>query len=262
VSVLDALLVLLAGLGAGMINTVVGSGSLITFPTLVALGWPPLIANVSNNIGLVPGALSGVYGYRRELRGQASRLRVLVPASVAGGLAGAVLLLVLPSSVFDDVVVVLVAIALVLVLAQPVIGRRVTARRTAREADHAAVSASTSAPTVPPWTVIVIGLLGIYGGYFGAAQGILLLALLGIAIDDHLQRVNAVKNVLAMSVNIVAAFVFVVSTEIDWAVVGTIAVGSTVGAQIGARYGRRLDPRALRAVIVVVGTVALVRLLA
>ena len=265
VSVLDAVLVLLAGLGAGMINTVVGSGSLITFPTLVALGWPPLIANVSNNIGLVPGALSGVYGYRRELRGQSPRLRWLVPGSVLGGLTGAVLLLVLPSSVFDDVVVVLVAVALLLVVVQPVIGRRVAARRAARAAEHTATTGTASATvprwTVPTWSVAVIGVLGIYGGYFGAAQGILLLAILGIAIDDHLQRVNAVKNVLAMSVNVVAAFVFVVSTDVDWAVVATIAVGSTVGAQIGARYGRRLDPRALRAVIVVVGSVALVRLL-
>lgn len=264
VSALDAVLVLLAGLGAGMINTVVGSGSLITFPTLVALGWPPLIANVSNNIGLVPGALSGVYGYRRELRGQSPRLRWLVPGSVLGGLTGAVLLLVLPSSVFDDVVVVLVAVALLLVVVQPVIGRRVAARRAERAAEHTATgttSATVPRRTVPRWTVVVIGLLGIYGGYFGAAQGILLLAILGIAIDDHLQRVNAVKNVLAMSVNVVAALIFVVSTEVDWAVVATIAVGSTVGAQIGARYGRRLDPRALRAVIVVVGSVALVRLL-
>ncbi len=132
----DALLITLAGLGAGMINTVVGSGSLITFPTLIALGFPPVLANVSNNIGLVPGALSGAIGYRRELRGQAGRLRRLVPASLAGGLTGAILLLVLPSSVFKRVVVVLIAIALVLVVLQPRIARWLARRGHALARGH------------------------------------------------------------------------------------------------------------------------------
>ncbi len=245
-------IILVAGTAAGTINTVVGSGSLITFPTLVALGYPPLLANVSNNIGLVPGSLSGVYGYRRELVGQRDRLQRLVPASLVGGLAGSTLLLVLPSKVFQKVVVVLIAIALVLVVVQPVLSKRLAARRAEGGHGHRDV------------TPVLAGLVfftGVYGGYFGAAQGIILIAILSIFLNDDLQRLNATKNVLAMTVNAVASVVFIRTTEIDWKVVGTIAIGSTVGGQIGARVGRRLNPKVLRAVIVVVGLTALVRLL-
>lgn len=251
-SVLDAVIIVLAGMGAGTINAVVGSGSLITFPTLVALGYPPLLANVSNNIGLVPGSISGVHGYRRELVGQSARLRRLVPASVVGAGVGAALLLTLPSTVFEDVVVVLIAIALVLVVVQPRLATRVAARRAARPDRHREVTIVAQ---------VLVALTGVYGGYFGAAQGILLISILGIMVDDHLQRLNACKNVLAGSVNAVAALIFIVSTDIDWAVVVCIAIGSTLGGQIGARYGRRLDPRLLRLLIVVVGVIALLRLL-
>ncbi|MGZ4675257.1 MAG: sulfite exporter TauE/SafE family protein [Acidimicrobiia bacterium] len=247
-TLLDGILITLAGLAAGMINTVVGSGSLITFPTLVALGYPPVLANVSNNIGLVPGALSGAIGYRRELVGQQHRLRQLVPASLAGGLTGAILLLVLPSTVFRRVVIALIVIALVLVVLQPRIARRLAARHGTRT--------RISAPLVAG-----VALAGVYGGYFGAAQGIILIALLGIFLDEHLQRLNAVKNVLAMSVNLVASAVFVLATDVDWKVVACIAAGSVVGGQLGATVGRRLDPRVLRAVIVAVGIFALVRLI-
>jgi uncharacterized membrane protein YfcA len=251
-SAADFLIILLAGMGAGTINTVVGSGSLITFPTLVALGYPPLLANVSNNIGLVPGGVSGAYGYRRELADQGRRLRRLVPASVLGALAGATLLLVLPSSVFDRVVVILIAAALVLVVLQPTLSRRLAARRAAKPPGH---------HDATPGVQVLVALAGVYGGYFGAAQGIILISILGIMIDDRLQRLNACKNVLAGSVNAMAAIVFILTTAVDWKVVAAIAVGSTIGGQIGARYGRRLDPRALRAFIVVVGLVAIVHLL-
>ncbi len=247
-SLTDAVIIVLAGMGAGMINTVVGSGSLITFPTLIALGYPPVLANVSNNIGLVPGALSGVYGYRRELGGQRARLLRLVPASVAGGTLGSILLLVLPSSVFDRVVIVLIVVALVLVLIGPKLSRRLAR-------PHGTAGA------VPLGLVVLVGLAGIYGGYFGAAQGIILIALLGIFVLDDLQRLNATKNVLAMSVNLVATVVFLFAAKIDWAIVACIAGGSIVGGQLGATVGRRLDPRVLRGVIVVVGLTALVRLI-
>ena len=251
-SVADFLIILLAGIGAGTINTVVGSGSLITFPTLVALGYPPLLANVSNNVGLVPGSVSGVHGYRRELAGQRSRLSRLVPASLIGALTGAALLLVLPSSLFDKVVIVLICIALVLVVVQPTLSRRLAARRVARPEGHHDATLGVQ---------VLVALAGVYGGYFGAAQGIILISILGIMIDDHLQRLNACKNVLAGSVNAVAAIVFILFTEVDWRVVAAIAMGSVIGGQIGARYGRRLNPSALRGAIVVVGIVALIRLL-
>jgi uncharacterized protein len=259
-SITDFIAILLAGAGAGTINTVVGSGSLITFPTLVALGYPPLIANVSNNIGLVPGSMSGAYGYRRELAGQRPRLRKLIPASMAGALVGSTLLLVLPSDVFDNVVIVLIVIALLLVVLQPTISGRLAVRRQARAA--AVPSDVEQAPRdVTPAVIGLVATAGIYGGYFGAAQGIILIAVLGIFVDDTLQRLNGCKNILALTVNGVASFVFVATTEIDWAVVGVIAIGSTIGGQIGAKVGRKLDPRLLRAVIVIVGLTALVRLL-
>jgi hypothetical protein len=244
-------LILLAGMAAGTINTVVGSGSLITFPTLVALGYPPLLANVSNNIGLVPGSVSGVYGYRRELVGQLSRLQRLVPASLLGGLTGSTLLLVLPSTVFKRVVIVLIAVALTLVILQPKVSARVAARRAAGGVRR----------DVSPVLAALVCAAGVYGGYFGAAQGIILISVLGIFLDDELQRLNATKNVLAGSVNAVASIVFILTTHVDWKVVGTIAVGSTLGGQIGATVGRRLDKRVLRGLIVVVGLTALIRLL-
>ena len=244
----DGVIIVIAGMAAGTINTVVGSGSLITFPMLLTLGYPPVLANVSNNIGLVPGAISGVYGYRRELVGQRGRIVRLAPLSAVGALTGALLLLVLPSAVFKRVVVVLIVVALVLV----VLGPRLSRRLARPHEGHARISLTL---------VVLVGLAGIYGGYFGAAQGIILIALLGIFVLDDLQRLNATKNVLAMTVNLVASIVFVFATHVDWAVVACIAAGSIVGGQLGATFGRRLDPRALRVVIVVVGLTALVRLL-
>ena len=244
----DGVIIVIAGMAAGTINTVVGSGSLITFPMLLTLGYPPVLANVSNNIGLVPGAISGVYGYRRELVGQRGRIMRLAPLSAVGALTGALLLLVLPSAVFKRVVVVLIVVALVLV----VLGPRLSRRLARPHEGHARISLTL---------VVLVGLAGIYGGYFGAAQGIILIALLGIFVLDDLQRLNATKNVLAMTVNLVASIVFVFATHVDWAVVACIAAGSIVGGQLGATFGRRLDPRALRLVIVVVGLTALIRLL-
>jgi uncharacterized membrane protein YfcA len=244
VTALHAVLIFAAGVGAGAINAAVGSGSLITFPALVALGYPPVLANVSNNIGLVPGGVSGVLGYRRELAGQGRRIARLVPASIAGGIAGAVLLLVLPGSVFKRVVVVLIVVALILVVAQPRLARRLGERHTERTG---LLLASVLA-------------VGVYGGYFGAAQGIILIALLSIFVADDLQRLNATKNVLAMAVNGVASVVFILATRVDWTIAGLIAAGSVIGGQIGAGVGRRLDPRALRGLIIVVGIVAIVRL--
>ena len=246
---LEIAAVLLAGIAAGTINTVVGSGTLITFPTLLALGVPPVTANVSNTVGLVPGSLSGAVGYRRELAGQRSRLLRLASASLLGGIAGAVLLLVLPASAFDAIVPVLIGIGVLLVILGPAIQRRVAARHEARGGlpDHGA-----------PWVWPAVAGAGVYGGYFGAAQGVLLMAILGIGVDDDLQRHNATKNVLALLVNAVAAVVFIVVADVDWPVAGLIAVGSVIGGQIGASVGRRLPAALLRAVIVVVGIAALV----
>jgi hypothetical protein len=248
-SVFEAALLMVAAFLAGTINTIVGSGSLITFPTLLAIGYSPVIANVSNTVGISFGSLSGAVGYRRELVGQRRRVLVLGSASLIGGITGGVLLLTLPSSVFDDVVPVLILVAVALVLLQPRLSRLVAERRN-RVVEHGGVEL---------WTGIF--LTGIYGGYFGAAQGVILLSLLGIFIADNLQRLNGVKNVLALVANGVAAVLFVFFADVAWLVVIVIAVGSVLGAQLGAKVGRRLPEPALRALIVVVGLVAAIKLL-
>ncbi|GAC1536764.1 MAG: sulfite exporter TauE/SafE family protein [Acidimicrobiales bacterium] len=246
---LDALGIFAAGLAAGTINTVVGSGSLITFPTLLALGYPPVLANVSNNIGLVPGSISGVVGYRRELRGQRSRIARLSVASLGGGLLGAVLLLVLPDGVFRRIVPVLILLACALVIIQPRLTKRVASDR------------DDAAPQVGAILLASVFATGVYGGYFGAAQGVILIMLLAIFLDDDLQRLNAAKNVLALLVNGIAGVVFILFTSVDWTIVALIAGGSIIGGQLGATVGRRLPRPALRAAIIVVGLVAAVRLL-
>ncbi|MGH3346364.1 MAG: sulfite exporter TauE/SafE family protein [Nocardioides sp.] len=244
----EAVAFLVAGVAAGTMNTVVGSGTLITFPTLLAFGVPPVLANVSNTVGLVPGSVSGAIGYRAELVGQRARLLRLGSASVVGGVAGAVLLLWLPPEAFDAIVPVLIALGVLLVVLGPAISRRVAAR---------------AAHEVPPehgarWVWPAVMLVGVYAGYFGAAQGVLLVAILGIGIADSLQRHNATRNVLAGIANAVAATVFILVADVDWRVAGLIAAGSIVGGQLGATVGRRLPAPVLRAMIVVVGVTALV----
>ena len=252
-TVIQMAAVLLAGLAAGTINTVVGSGTLITFPTLLAFGVPPVTANVSNTIGLVPGSVSGAIGYRRELVGQLPRLLRLGCASLLGGVTGAVLLLVLPSGAFEAIVPVLILLGCVLVVLQPAISDRVAARATAH---------GTTRPIYGPvWLYVAVFAVGVYGGYFGAAQGVLLMAILGIGLTETLQRNNGAKNVLAGLVNLVAAIVFIAVAPVDWLVAGLIAAGSIVGGQLGATVGRRLSPLALRIFIVVVGVAALARFL-
>ncbi|MFF0451019.1 sulfite exporter TauE/SafE family protein [Streptomyces sp. NPDC004609] len=249
----EMLAVFAAGISAGTINTIVGSGTLITFPVLLATGLPPVTATVSNALGLVPGAISGAIGYRAELTGQRRRVLRLSVVAAAGGITGAVLLLQLPSTAFETIVPVLVTLALVLVILQPRLAKAVQRRRE-----------RTGTPAHPDGgPLLTTGLLlsSVYGGYFTAAQGIIYMSLMGMLIDDTLQRLNAVKNILTAVVNSIAAIFFLFVADFDWTAVLLIAVGSTVGGQIGAKVGRRLPPAALRAIIVAVGTVAIVQLL-
>jgi uncharacterized protein len=229
-----AVVIIAVGIFAGTVNAIVGAGSLVTFPTLLLLGFPPLVANVSNTVGLVPGTISGAVGYRRELAGQGSRARPLLIAATLGGLTGAALLLVLPAAAFARIVPVLILVACVLVAVQPGGG---------------------------PVLVAGVYLTGIYGGYFGAAQGVILIALLAILVDDDLQRLNGLKNLIAVVINGVAALIFIFVAPVAWAPAVLLAIGSTIGGQLGAVVGRRLSPFALRAAIIVVGTIVAVRLL-
>lgn len=247
--VTEALAIFAAAVAAGAINAVVGSGSLITFPTLLAFGIPAVIANVSNNVGLVSGNVSGAFGYRRELAGQRGRLlRLGVPAAV-GSLAGAILLLSLPASAFTLIVPVLILISCVLVIIQPRLNAWTAARRARRQARGSPVLAAG------------VFVSSVYGGYFGAAQGVLVIGLLGSFLDDDLQRVNAAKNVLVAIVNGTAAIVFILFAQVNWLVVLLIAVGSTGGGLLGARVGRRLPALALRILVVVIGVIAAVKLI-
>jgi uncharacterized protein len=257
VPVVDMILIALAGVAAGAINTLVGSGTLVTFPTLVALGYPPVVSTMSNAIGLVAGGISGTWGYRRELGGQWHRLRWQMPASFVGALVGAWLLLHLPEKVFTEVVPVLLIAALILVLVGP---------RIQNWARNRAESAGQSAEHVSRGRMValVIGTfaVGIYGGYFTAAQGILLMGVMGALLPEDMQRMNAAKNLLSLIVNVVAAvaYILVAFDRISWPAAGLIALGSLVGGYLGARYGRRLSPNALRAFIIVVGLIGLYRL--
>jgi uncharacterized membrane protein YfcA len=252
---LDLLVLLGAGGLAGLINTVVGAGTLITFPTLLALGVPPVLANVSNTVGLAPGSLSGAWATRRELLGQRRRVLWLGSASLLGGITGAFLLLWLPSAAFDAIVPILIGLGCVLVILQPFIARRLAYRR-ARLGTNAAPPVLGS---VLLW--LAIAFTGVYGGYFGAAQGVLLIAILGIGFAESLARINAIKNVLATIANMIAGVVFVIVSEVNWPAAIAIAVGSVVGAQVGGRVSRRLPAIVYRVIIVAVGIAAIVSLL-
>lgn len=251
-SALEVVAIILAGLAAGTINTIVGSGTLVTFPTLLLFGYAPVSANVSNSLGLVPGGLTGTWGYRQELRSLGPMLRRLGPASLVGSVIGALLLLVLPPAAFETIVPVLILIALLLV----VFGPRLQKWAASQHADRI---------TPGRWVALIVGILlaGVYGGYFGAAQGVLLLGIMSILLPLGLQQINGIKNVLATIANLVAAIVFlVVAPElVDWMVVLLISIGSLVGGVVGAKLGRRLPPVVLRGVIVVIGTIAIVNLL-
>ncbi|NHN54866.1 sulfite exporter TauE/SafE family protein [Calidifontibacter sp. DB0510] len=247
-----ALLILLAGMAAGTINTIVGSGTLVTFPTLLAFGYPAVAANVSNSLGLVAGGISGTIGYRKELAGAGADIRRLAPMSFLGAITGALLLIWLPASAFDAIVPVLILLGIVLVIAGP----RLQQWAKAHHADHESTGRR-----------VALGLgvfgAGVYGGYFGAAQGVLLIGLMSVLMAAPLQRINGLKNVLSTIVNAVAALTFLVIAldKVDWAVAGLIAAGSLIGGVIGARVGRRLHPNVLRAFIVIVGVVTVVWLL-
>jgi uncharacterized membrane protein YfcA len=239
----QAMAVTAAGFGAGGVNAIVGSGSLITLPVLLAVGYPSVVANVSNTVGLVPGGISGVIGYRRELEGQWRRALTLACGTSVGALIGGILLLSLPTSVFDAVVPVLILLAVVL-MALP----KRTPTTKAHD-DHIVAGTAASFST------------GIYGGYFGAAQGIILMSLLRFCFPDDLQRLNALKNVLAGVANGVAAILFIAVADVAWEAAGLIAIGSVAGAQVGARYGRHIPSEVLRWIVVIGGGVVAVILL-
>ncbi len=255
VSLVRGALIVAAGVASGFINAIVGSGSLISFPALVGSGFERLAANIANNIGQFPGSMSAVYGFRRELVGQSARIRRLVPASFVGSITGALLLLKFPGS-FKKVVPILILVGVALVLAAPTVQARVKARRLEAGGDGAA----DGEDHINLAAIFGVLAAGVYGGYFGAGQGVILVGVLGMAISDELVRINALKNVLAMIVNGIAGVVFIIRGDIPWLGAALIGVGAVVGAQIGARVGRKIPATVLRRVIGVVGVAVAIKL--
>lgn len=235
----EIFVVLAAGFAAGGINAIVGSGSLITFPALLAVGFAPVTANVSNSLGLTFGNVSAAWGYRRELEGQRRRCLIGGAGTMLGAITGSVLLLTLPERVFEVVVPPLILLACALMILRP-----------APKLSHGSLSRHREVALF----FIAIA-VGVYGGYFGAAQGVILLAALRFLIPDHLQRLNGLKNVIVVVANGVAALVFVIFAHIAWDAAALIAAGSIAGAYFGARYGRRIPDEWLRWTVVAVGVV-------
>jgi uncharacterized protein len=273
-------LLLLAAVGAGAMNAVVGAGTLITFPTLLALGFPPVIANVSNTVGLVPGSVAAAYGFRSTLVGRWPLVSRLVVASAVGGVIGGGLLLALPAGAFAIAVPPLLLLSGVLAAIQPRVAAYVLRRREARdladasdedvasdedladenlasdEATTAGGSRAAAGVRIHPVLLLIIALTGIYGGYFGAAQGVILLAVLGVFVAGGMTEVNGMKNVLAGMANLVSAGLFIAIADVNWQVAAVVALGATLGGGLGARYGRRLPANVLRPIVVGVAVVA------
>ncbi|MEV7428159.1 sulfite exporter TauE/SafE family protein [Nocardioides sp. NPDC092400] len=252
--VLEHVWVALAGFGAGLLTSTVGVASLLSFPVLLAVGLPPVVANVSNTVGLVPAGAGGAVGYRRELAVHPRLTARVIVLSALGGLGGAALLLALPSSVFEAVVPWLILGTCVLVAAQPRISAALRARHGPEER---APRLRLSAPT----TVFVV-LTGVYGGYFGAGAGVMMIAVLALGLDVDLGVIAGIRTTSLMASNIVAGLVFTVVADVDWAVVAVLALSSVGGGYLGARIARRLPASVLRAAVLVAGVVAAVTLLA
>lgn len=251
-SPLEQLAVLGAGLGAGVLTSTVGVASLLSFPVLLAVGLPPVVANASNTVGVLPGSLSGSFGYRRELREHPRITALVVLTCAVGSVAGAVLLLALPPGVFEAVVPWLVLGTCLLVGAQPRITARLRARHAARGLEP------LERTTMSPVTTFFATLTGLYGGYFGAGSGVMMAAVLGLGLDIEFRIVNALKTLAVMAANLVATLIFVLVADLDWHAIALLALGSVAGGYVGALVGRRLPATLLRALIVVAGLVAFV----
>ncbi|GAA1614173.1 sulfite exporter TauE/SafE family protein [Kribbella sancticallisti] len=248
----EQLIVIGAGLVAGLLTTTVGVASLVSFPVLVALGIPPVVANASNTLGLIPGGLSGSLGYRRELREQPSATWAVVLTCALGSVGGATLLLALPPGVFEAVVPWLILFTCLIVGAQPWISRWLRSRHTHAPEPRTAMS---------PVTTVFAALTGVYGGYFGAGSGVMMMAVLGLGLDLEFRVVNALKTLAVLAANVVAGIIFIFVADLNLTAVGLLAIGSVVGGYAGAHLGRVLPPTLLRILIVLAGITAAIAML-
>jgi uncharacterized membrane protein YfcA len=250
---LEEVAIVLTGLVAGIMTSTVGVASLLSFPVLVALGLPPVVANASNTIGMTPASLTGSFGYRAELREHPVVTATIIGTCASGAVLGAVLLLALPPGVFEAVVPWLILGTCLLVGAQPTISRRL------KQASEATPPHQRT--RLSPVTTVFSTVVGVYGGYFGAGSGVMMMAVLGFGSNLDFRIVNALKTLAILASNLVASVVFVFAAELDWLAIVLLASGSIVGGYVGARIGRRLNPTVLRTLIVVVGLTAAVTML-
>jgi uncharacterized protein len=260
------LLLIAAGLVAGLSNGIAGGGTLFSFPALLAVGLPALNANVTSTIGVWPSTIGGVAGFRTELQKQGRRVRTLLPASIGGSLAGCVLLLTTPPDSFRTVVPYLILAACGLFAVQPLVARTMRKRHPPSHAVQPVGASEACAcevrpPKTPRLAHAGVFVASVYGGYFGAAMGVILLAVLGIALEETLHRINGLRIALGSIINLVAIIAFVLFAHITWSAAGILAVTTAIGGYTGARLARRMPVWVLRTVVVAFGLAAAVRLL-
>ena len=243
----EEIAVLAAGFGAGILTSTVGVASLLSFPVLLAVGLPPVVANASNTVGMTPAGLSGSFGYRRELREHPVVTTAVLTTCALGSVAGALLLLALPPGVFEAVVPWLILVTSILVGVQPWISRRLRARHEADRPERVRMS---------PVTTAFATLTGVYGGYFGAGSGVMMMAVLGFGLDIDLRIINALKTLAVMAANVVATLIFLFLADLDWLAIALLAAGSVVGGYVGSHIGRRLSSTVLRSLVVLAGLTA------
>lgn len=244
----DYLLVVIAALAAGLINALAGGGTLITFPMLTAVGVPAVIANITNTVALLPGYLGGTLAQANDLHGQVKRLWWALPAGVIGGFFGGFLLLNTGEKLFRDLVPFLILMASALLAVQSPV--RAFLDRRAKQADRK--------PIAEWWAALPVGVAAIYGGYFGAGLSVIVLAVLGLVVNDNLTRLNALKQIVAFVTNIAAAVFFVFSGRVLWPVALVMAVGALAGGALGGRLAGKIKPATLRWTVVTIGVLVAV----
>jgi uncharacterized membrane protein YfcA len=235
----------MAALIAGLVNAIAGGGTLITFPVLTAVGLPSVAANVTNTVALCPGFLGATYAQRRDLRGQERRLWMAIPAGIIGGLVGGVLLLHTREQTFRHLIPYLILGAALLLAAQ----ERLRAWLIRRNASHGSGAGSDVRAAT------LLGAAAVYGGYFGAGLGVIMLAVMGLVLDDTLTRLNALKLIMALVINLAAAIFFVFSGQVNWPAALVMAVGAILGGALGGRFATLIRPATLRRVIVALGVI-------
>lgn len=235
---MDLALIAVAALAGGAVNAIAGGGSLITFPTLVALGVPDIVANMTNTVAMCPGYFGATLAQRRDLVGQGARAGWVLPIGAAGGIAGALLLRATGQAAFDVIVPFLLVFAAALIAIQDRL--------------RAIINPPDKHARAIGWAAVPVGLASVYGGYFGAGMGVLVLAGLGLVLDDTLIRINALKQSVSLAVNVAAASVFVATSSIDWQIAIAMAAGSLVGGALGGAIASRVSAKLLRAVVIVV----------